>query len=61
MLVTINVAVLLAIIIVLRLRWRTQARIRFDEKLTVVRSDGEIIVREWHAVDCPLFQELIGD
>lgn len=35
MLVTINVAVLLAIIIVLRLRRRTQARSRFDEKLTV--------------------------
>ncbi|MEU1918345.1 hypothetical protein [Streptomyces massasporeus] len=35
MLVTINVAVLLAIIIILRLRRRTQARSRFDEKLTV--------------------------
>ncbi|MFF8939256.1 hypothetical protein ACF08O_31995 [Streptomyces paradoxus] len=41
MLVTINVAVLLAAIIVLRLRLRlrlrrrTQARSRFDEKLTV--------------------------
>ncbi|MFE9115694.1 hypothetical protein ACFYN9_39680 [Streptomyces collinus] len=32
---TINVAVLLAVII-LRLRRRTQARSRFDEKLTVV-------------------------
>lgn len=27
----------------------------------VVRSEGEIIVREWHAVDCPLFQELLED
>ncbi|MBB3081774.1 hypothetical protein FHS41_008332 [Streptomyces violarus] len=33
---TINVAVLLAVIIVLRLRRRTEARSRFDEKLTVV-------------------------
>ncbi|MER6154059.1 hypothetical protein ABT147_00710 [Streptomyces sp. NPDC001868] len=33
---TINVAVLLAVIIVLRLRRRTQARSRLDEKLTVV-------------------------
>ena len=33
---TINVAVLLAVIIVWRLRRRTQARSRFDEKLTVV-------------------------
>ncbi|MEC7051347.1 hypothetical protein RFN57_03365 [Streptomyces violaceochromogenes] len=33
--VTINVAVLLAVIIVLRPRRRTQARSRFDEKLTV--------------------------
>ncbi len=36
MILTINVAVLLAIIIVLRLRRRTEARSRFDEKLTVV-------------------------
>ncbi|MEU1853730.1 hypothetical protein ABZ499_31820 [Streptomyces sp. NPDC019990] len=36
MLVTINVAVLLAVIIILRLRRRTQARSRFDEKLTVL-------------------------
>ena len=35
-LVTINVAVLLAIIVVWRLRRRTEARSRFDEKLTVV-------------------------
>ncbi|ELP70136.1 hypothetical protein ACKI1I_20455 [Streptomyces turgidiscabies] len=35
MLLTINVAVLLAVIIVVRLRRRTQARSRFDEKLTV--------------------------
>jgi hypothetical protein len=35
-LLTINVAVLLAVIIVVRLRRRTQARSRFDEKLTVV-------------------------
>ncbi|MFI5752466.1 hypothetical protein ACIBBE_42970 [Streptomyces sp. NPDC051644] len=33
---TINVAVLLAVIVVLRLRRRTEARSRFDEKLTVV-------------------------
>ncbi|WP_406326536.1 hypothetical protein [Streptomyces sp. NBC_00203] len=36
MLLTINVAVLLAVIIVLRLGRRTQARSRSDEKLTVV-------------------------
>ncbi|MGR6968873.1 hypothetical protein DKG34_39260 [Streptomyces sp. NWU49] len=34
--VTINVAVLLAVIVVWRLRRRTEARSRFDEKLTVV-------------------------
>ncbi|MEU2429191.1 hypothetical protein ABZ611_06655 [Streptomyces sp. NPDC007861] len=33
---TLNVAVLLAVIIVLRLRRRTEARSRRDEKLTVV-------------------------
>ncbi|MFJ5220955.1 hypothetical protein ACIP98_40665 [Streptomyces sp. NPDC088354] len=33
---TINVAVLLAFIVLLRLRRRTEARSRFDEKLTVV-------------------------
>ncbi|MEU0835682.1 MULTISPECIES: hypothetical protein [unclassified Streptomyces] len=33
---TINVAVLLAVIVVLRLRRRTQARSRLDEKFTVV-------------------------
>ncbi|MFF9607784.1 hypothetical protein ACF1GY_36935 [Streptomyces sp. NPDC014684] len=33
---TINVAVLLAVIVVWRLRRRTEARSRFDEKLTVV-------------------------
>ncbi|MFE6759954.1 hypothetical protein ACFVDQ_41210 [Streptomyces sp. NPDC057684] len=33
---TINVTVLLAVIVVRRLRRRTQARSRFDEKLTVV-------------------------
>ncbi|MGK5548189.1 hypothetical protein ACSNOH_26195 [Streptomyces sp. URMC 127] len=33
---TINVALLLAVIIVVRLRRRTEARSRFDEKLTVV-------------------------
>ncbi|MFI2429240.1 hypothetical protein ACH5A7_35030 [Streptomyces sp. NPDC018955] len=33
---TVNVAVLLAIIIALRLRRRTQARSRNDEKLTVL-------------------------
>lgn len=36
MLVTINGAVLLAVIIILRLRRRTHARSRNDEKLTVV-------------------------
>ncbi|MFF7311596.1 hypothetical protein [Streptomyces sp. NPDC008137] len=36
MLVTINVAVLLAVIIILRLRRTTHARSRNDEKLTVV-------------------------
>lgn len=33
---TIDVAVLLAVIVFLRLRRRTEARSRFDEKLTVV-------------------------
>ncbi|MFE3526740.1 hypothetical protein ACFXOD_35155 [Streptomyces sp. NPDC059161] len=33
---TINVALLLAVIVLFRLRRRTQARSRFDEKLTVV-------------------------
>lgn len=33
--VTINVAVLLAVIVFIRLRRRTEARSRFDEKLTV--------------------------
>lgn len=33
---TINVALLPAIIVILRLRRRTQARSRFDERLTVV-------------------------
>lgn len=36
MVVTVNVAVLLAVIVVVRLRRRTQARSRFDEKMTVV-------------------------
>ena len=36
MIVTINVAVLLAIIVVVRLRRRTEARSRVDEKMTVV-------------------------
>ncbi|KUL58348.1 MULTISPECIES: hypothetical protein [unclassified Streptomyces] len=36
MVLTINVAVLLAVIIVLRLRRRTEARKRSDEQLTVV-------------------------
>lgn len=35
-LLTINVAVLLAVIVVWRLRRRTEARSRFDEKVTVV-------------------------
>ncbi|MET9657519.1 hypothetical protein [Streptomyces sp. NPDC006510] len=33
---TINVAVLLAVIVVLRLRRRTEARSRLDEKFTVI-------------------------
>ncbi|MER6039045.1 hypothetical protein ABT133_34945 [Streptomyces sp. NPDC001835] len=33
---TINVALLLAVIVFFRLRRRTEARSRFDEKLTVV-------------------------
>ncbi|MBP0932613.1 hypothetical protein [Streptomyces sp. KCTC 0041BP] len=33
---TINVAVLLAIIVLFRLRRRTEARSRFDEKMTVI-------------------------
>ncbi|GGW02095.1 hypothetical protein GCM10010230_34360 [Streptomyces narbonensis] len=36
MIMTINMAVLLAVIIVLRLRRRTQARSRLDEKATVI-------------------------
>ncbi|MGW0330488.1 hypothetical protein ACWD0J_01215 [Streptomyces sp. NPDC003011] len=36
MVLTINVAVLLAVIIVVRLRRRTHARSRTDEKLTVL-------------------------
>lgn len=36
MILTINVAVLLAVVIVVRLRRRTEARSRFDERLTVV-------------------------
>ncbi|MFF1546040.1 hypothetical protein [Streptomyces sp. NPDC058291] len=36
MIVTINVAVLLAIIVVVRLRRTTHSRSRFDEKMTVV-------------------------
>jgi hypothetical protein len=35
MILTINVAVLLAVVIVLRLRRRTEARSRADERLTV--------------------------
>jgi hypothetical protein len=35
-LVTINVAVLLVVVVIWRLRRRTEARSRFDEKLTVV-------------------------
>ncbi|MEU7597776.1 hypothetical protein AB0B79_32810 [Streptomyces sp. NPDC039022] len=33
---TINPAVLLAIVVIVRLRRRTEARSRFDEKMTVV-------------------------
>ncbi len=36
MILTINVAVLLAVVIVLRLRRRTEARSRLDEKVTVI-------------------------
>ncbi|PRH79649.1 hypothetical protein C6N75_08405 [Streptomyces solincola] len=34
--VTINVAVLLVVVVIWRLRRRTEARSRFDEKLTVI-------------------------
>ncbi|WP_405683062.1 hypothetical protein [Streptomyces sp. NBC_00057] len=27
----------------------------------VVRVEREILVREWHAVDCPQFQDLVAD
>ncbi|MFF3968031.1 hypothetical protein ACFYZI_41580 [Streptomyces griseorubiginosus] len=27
----------------------------------VVLIEGEILVREWHAVGCPVFQQLIED
>lgn len=27
----------------------------------VALAEGEILVREWHAVDCPTFQRLIAD
>jgi hypothetical protein len=27
----------------------------------VVREDDELFVREWHAVDCAAFQELLSD
>ncbi len=27
----------------------------------VVAVEGEVLVREWHAVDCPQFQELVAD
>ncbi|MFE6892008.1 hypothetical protein [Streptomyces sp. NPDC057694] len=27
----------------------------------VVKVEGEVLVREWHAVDCPQFQDLIRD
>lgn len=45
---TINVAVLLAVIVVLRLRRRTQARSRLDEKFTVVivLAFGVLIARQ---------------
>jgi hypothetical protein len=36
MIVTINVAVLLAVVIVLRLKRRTESRSRTDEKMTVL-------------------------
>lgn len=36
MVLTINVAVLLAVIVIVRLRRRTEARSRLDEKLTVI-------------------------
>ncbi len=27
----------------------------------VVISDGDVLVREWHAVGCPNFQDLVRD
>ncbi|WP_019885881.1 hypothetical protein [Streptomyces purpureus] len=27
----------------------------------VVLVEGEVLVREWHAVDCPQFRELVQD
>ncbi|MFF2654292.1 hypothetical protein [Streptomyces sp. NPDC058045] len=27
----------------------------------VVLDEGEVIVREWHAIGCPAFQELLED
>ncbi|MFD3488751.1 hypothetical protein [Streptomyces sp. NPDC058665] len=37
---TINVAVLLVVVVIWRLRRRTEARSRFDEKLTAVTQAG---------------------
>lgn len=30
-------------------------------RIEVVRVEGEIMVRAWHAVDCELFQEMLED
>lgn len=27
----------------------------------VVIVEGDVLVREWHAIDCPQFQELLAD
>ncbi|MDX2710015.1 hypothetical protein PV350_45610 [Streptomyces sp. PA03-6a] len=53
---TINVAVLLAFIVVLRLRRRTEARSRFDEKLTV----AIVIVLGVLIAPTPVGQEILN-
>lgn len=40
---TTNVAVLLAVIVILRLRRRTEARSRMDERMTVVLALGVLL------------------
>jgi hypothetical protein len=27
--------------------------------IEVIQEDGNVYIREWHAVDCPLFQDLL--